>query len=164
MTPADLGRDPPLPPRGRRGGAAGGGLEVLLGHPGGPFFARRDLGALVDPEGRGGARRGPLRRRPPRVRGGDRARPAATRHAIPLGTIVQKGGKVVHAWALEGDLDPAAAVSNTFSMALAPGSGTLTAFPEIDRVAWFAPEEARRRLKEAQAPFLDRLEEALGPG
>ena len=81
--------------------------------------------------------------------------------AIPLGTVRQKGGKVVHAWALEGDLDPAAAVSNTFTIAWPPESGTLVAFPEIDRVAWFEPVEARRRIKEAQVAFIDRLEESL---
>ena len=85
------------------------------------------------------------------------APPAAT--PIPLGTIVQKGGKIVHGWALEGDVDPAAATSNTFSMRWPPLVGALTAFPEIDRVAWFAPEEARRRIKAAQIPFVDRLEE-----
>ena len=81
--------------------------------------------------------------------------------ALPLGTIRQKGGKTVHAWALEGDLDPAAAVSNTFSMPWPPGSGRVEAFPEIDRVAWFDRGEARRRIKETQIPFLDRLDEAL---
>ena len=87
------------------------------------------------------------------------APPAAT--PIPLGSVIQKGGKIVHAWALEGDLDPVAAVSNTFSMRWPPLVGALTAFPEIDRVAWFAPEEARRRIKAAQTPFVDRLEEVL---
>jgi predicted NUDIX family NTP pyrophosphohydrolase len=82
--------------------------------------------------------------------------------AIPLGTIRQRGGKLVHAWALPGDLDPTAAHSNTFSQEWPQGSGRLVAFPEIDRVAWFDLVEARLRLKEAQVPFLDRLADALG--
>ena len=81
---------------------------------------------------------------------------------IELGTIVQKGGKVVHGWAIEGDLDPAAAVSNTFELAWPPGTGLRQLFPEIDRVEWFDMEEARRRIKETQIPLIDRLEEALG--
>jgi predicted NUDIX family NTP pyrophosphohydrolase len=80
---------------------------------------------------------------------------------IGLGEIVQKSGKLVVAWAVEGDLDPAAAVSNTFEMEWPPRSGRVQQFPEIDRVEWFAPDEARRRLKAAQVPFLDRLEEAI---
>ena len=81
---------------------------------------------------------------------------------IDLGSIVQKGGKVVHAWGLEGDLDPATAVSNTFELAWPPGTGRRELFPEIDRVDWFAPAEARLRLKETQIPLIDRLEAALG--
>ena len=148
------------------GELAGGGavpaaaLEVLLGHPGGPFFAGRDLGHWSIPKGEvalGEDFYVEARREFEEETG--HAPPATT--PIPLGTIVQKGGKIVHGWALEGDLDPAAAVSNTFSMRWPPIVGAITAFPEIDRVAWFAPEEARRHLKAAQAPFVDRLEEAL---
>jgi predicted NUDIX family NTP pyrophosphohydrolase len=80
---------------------------------------------------------------------------------LALGSIVQKGGKVVHAWGMEGELDPALARSSTFEMSWPPGSGQVQAFPEIDRVAWFDPAEARRRIKAAQIPLLDRLEEAL---
>lgn len=141
--------------------SAGAGLEVLLGHPGGPYFARRDAGSWSIPKGE--------------VEPGEDLYEVARREfeeetghappdgpAIALGTIVQKGGKLVHAWALEGDLDPAAAASNTFTVSWPPGSLTVAEFPEIDRVAWFAPGEARHRLKESQAPFVDRLEEALG--
>ncbi len=138
-----------------------GGLEVLLGHPGGPFHAHRDLGDWSIPKGEvepGEELYGVARREFEEETG--HAPPDGL--AIPLGTIRQKGGKVVHAWALEGDLDPAASVSNTFTMPWPPGSATLVAFPEIDRVAWFTREEARRRVKESQAPFVDRLEEALG--
>jgi predicted NUDIX family NTP pyrophosphohydrolase len=88
--------------------------------------------------------------------------PSPAHDALPLGAVRQRGGKLVHAWALEGDLDPAAAHSNTFTLEWPPGSGRLEAFPEIDRVAWFDLEEARARLKDAQVPFLDRLVEALG--
>ena len=81
--------------------------------------------------------------------------------AIELGSIVQKGGKVVHAWAVEGDLDPAEAHSNEFEIEWPPRSGKRESFPEIDRVDWFGPDEARRRIKPTQAPLIDRLEEAL---
>jgi predicted NUDIX family NTP pyrophosphohydrolase len=139
----------------------GGGLELLLGHPGGPWFARKDAGAWSIPKGEvepdedlyAVARREFHEETGHAAPGGP---------ALPLGTVRQKGGKLVHAWALEGDLDPAEAASNTFSMAWPPGSGTLVAFPEIDRVAWFGPEEARRRIKEAQAAFIDRLAASLG--
>jgi len=142
------------------GAAADAGLEVLLGHPGGPFHAARDLGSWSIPKGEvePGEDLYDVARREFEEETGN-APPDAP--AIALGTIVQKGGKVVHAWALEGNLDPAASVSNTFTMPWPPGSGTIAAFPEIDRVAWFAPDEARRRVKAAQAPFVDRLEDAL---
>ena len=145
------------------GPAQGGELELLLGHPGGPFHAHRDLGNWSIPKGEvePGEDLYDVARREFEEETGQ-APPDAP--PIPLGAIVQKGGKVVHAWAHEGDLDPAASVSNTFTISWPPGSETLTAFPEIDRVAWFAPAEARRRVKDAQAPFVDRLEEALRPG
>jgi len=139
---------------------AAAGLEMLLGHPGGPFHAARDLGSWSIPKGEvePGEDLYDVARREFEEETGN-APPDSP--AIALGTIVQKGGKVVHAWALEGNLDPAASVSNTFTMLWPPGSGTIAAFPEIDRVAWFAPDEARRRVKAAQAPFVDRLEEVL---
>ncbi len=134
---------------------------MLLAHPGGPFHATKDLGAWTIPKGE--------------VEPGEDLIDVARREfaeetghvapddgAIALGTIRQRGGKLVHAWALPGDLDPAAARSNTFSMEWPPGSGRLEAFPEIDRVAWFGVVEARGRLKETQVPFLDRLADSLG--
>jgi predicted NUDIX family NTP pyrophosphohydrolase len=138
-----------------------GHLEVLLAHPGGPFHATKDVGAWSIPKGEvepgedlvDVARREFLE---------ETGHPVPADGAIPLGTIRQKGGKVVHAWALPGDLDPAAAHSNSFSLEWPPGSGRLEAFPEIDRVAWFDLPEARLRLKDAQVPFLDRLLDALG--
>ena len=144
------------------GAGQGGPLEVLLGHPGGPFHAHRDLGDWSLPKGEvePGEDLYEVARREFTEETGHAPPDAA---AIPLGTIVQKGGKLVHAWALEGDLDPSASVSNTFTMPWPPGSETIAAFPEIDRVAWFTPAEARLRVKETQAPFVDRLEEALRP-
>ena len=138
-----------------------GHREVLLAHPGGPFHARKDLGAWSVPKGE--------------VESGEELIDVALREfheetghpppdggAIPLGTIRQRGGKVVHVWALPGDLDPATSRSNTFSLEWPPGSGRLETFPEIDRVAWFGLVEARVRLKDRQVPFLDRLVDALG--
>jgi predicted NUDIX family NTP pyrophosphohydrolase len=82
--------------------------------------------------------------------------------ALALGSIVQKGGKVVHGWAVEGDLDPALTESLPFEMEWPPRSGLRQAFPEIDRVEWFDRDEARRRIKPAQVALLDRLDEILG--
>ena len=82
---------------------------------------------------------------------------------MDLGQIKQKSGKLVLGWAVEGDLDRSTAVSNTFDMEWPPHSGTVKTFPEIDRVEWFEFDEARRRLKAAQIPFLDRLQAALAP-
>ncbi len=136
--------------------------ELLLAHPGGPFWRTRDLGHWTIPKGEvepgedllGVARR-EFAEETGLVLGDDDAA------FIPLGEIKQKSGKLVIAWGLEGDLDPATAYSNTFAMEWPPRSGRLESFPEIDRVEWFEPAEARRRLKAAQAPFIDRLEEAL---
>lgn len=83
---------------------------------------------------------------------------------LELGSIVQKGGKVVHAWAVEGDLCPEDVVSEKFELEWPPRSGRRETHPEIDRVAWFTPAEARWRIKEAQIPFIDRLETALNAG
>jgi predicted NUDIX family NTP pyrophosphohydrolase len=136
-------------------------LEVLLAHPGGPFHASRDLGAWTIPKGEvePGEELVDVARREFAEETGH---PSPADDPVSLGTIRQRGGKLVHAWALRGDLDPAAAHSNTFSMEWPPRSGRIEAFPEIDRVAWFDLDEARLRLKEAQVPFLDRLVESLG--
>ena len=82
---------------------------------------------------------------------------------IELGQITQKSGKLVLGWAVEGELDPSTAVSNTYDMEWPPRSGLIQSFPEIDRVEWFDLDEARRRMKAAQVPFLDRLQAALAP-
>jgi predicted NUDIX family NTP pyrophosphohydrolase len=146
---------------------ARGGLELLLAHPGGPFFAGRDEGYWSIPKGEpdGADDLLVVARREFEEETGYRAPAGTGAPALELGRIVQKGGKVVHAWAIEGDLDPAAAVSNEFEMVWPPRSGRRQRFPEIDRVAWFEPAEARRRLKPAQVPFVDRLLAALAaPG
>jgi predicted NUDIX family NTP pyrophosphohydrolase len=139
-----------------------GRLEVLLAHPGGPFFAKRDLGDWTIPKGEPDGAHEPLdavaRREFAEETGTEIDASAPT---IELGSIVQKGGKVVHAWGVEGDLDPALAHSNEFEVVWPPRSGLRQRFPEIDRVEWFGLDEARRRIKSTQAPLIDRLEAAL---
>jgi len=139
------------------------GLEVLLAHPGGPLFASRDLGSWSIPKGEPDGDE-PLFAVACREFLEETAHPVPEGEAFDLGAIVQKGGKEVHAWAVEGDLDPGAARSNTFEMEWPPRSGRRASFPEIDRVAWFEPAEARRRLKDAQVPLLERLEARLATG
>ncbi len=150
----------------RRRDPAGRAVEVLLAHPGGPFFAGRDVGHWTIPKGEPDAADEELLAVARREFAEEVGRAAPDGQPdgsppIPLGTIVQKGGKVVHCWAVEGDLDPAAAISNEFEMEWPPRSGRRQVFPEIDRVAWFAPDEARQQLKPTQVPFVDRLVEAM---
>lgn len=136
-----------------------GGLEVLIGHPGGPYFARKDAGHWSIPKGEVDGEENleaVARREFEEETGSPVVAPAGD--LIPLGDIVQKGGKQVVAWAAEGDLDADAARSNLFAMEWPPGSGRMAEFPEIDRVAWCSPAEARRLLKPTQHPFIDRLE------
>jgi predicted NUDIX family NTP pyrophosphohydrolase len=129
---------------------------VLLGHPGGPFFANKD-------EGHWTVLKGELEPGEDALDVARREFEEETGHAapggpmLPIGEIRQRSGKVVQAWAAEGDLDPAAALSNTFEMEWPPRSGQIREFPEIDRVAWFGLETARTKLLAAQTPFLDRL-------
>ena len=138
-----------------------GAIEVLLAHPGGPIWAKRDEGAWTVPKGEfnQGEEAWDVARREFEEETGH---PPPDGESIALGEIRQKGGKLVEAWALEGDLDPARAHSNTFPFQWPPRSGRWITIPEIDRVDWFAPDEARRRIKETQIPFIDRLLEALG--
>ena len=139
---------------------AGRSLEVLLAHPGGPWFAAKDAGHWSIPKGEADPEEALLdvaHREFAEETGHDV--PAAP--PIELGSIVQKGGKRVHAWAVEGDLDPALAHSNVFETEWPPRSGRLAQYPEIDRLAWFDPDEARRMIKPTQIPLLERLEEAL---
>jgi predicted NUDIX family NTP pyrophosphohydrolase len=138
----------------------GEGVEVLLGHPGGPMWARKDAGHWTVLKGEiepGEAPQDVARREFAEETGHE----PPDGPMVDLGEIRQKSGKVVLVWAVEGDLDSAAAVSNTFEMEWPPRSGRRVAFPEIDRVEWFEPDEARHKLKDAQVPFLDRLEAAL---
>ena len=136
------------------------GLTVLLAHPGGPLWATRDEGVWTVPKGEieTGEEPWDVARREFEEETGHRPPDSP---AVDLGEITQKGGKVVVAWALEGDLDPAAAQSNTFAMQWPPRSGRWIDVPEIDRVDWFTPDDARRRLKDTQIPFVDRLIDAL---
>jgi predicted NUDIX family NTP pyrophosphohydrolase len=139
-----------------------GGPELLLAHPGGPLFARRDEGAWTIPKGApdGEADLLLVALREFGEETGHDIPSIATdpdRDPIPLGTVVQRSGKTVHAWAIEGDLDPAAASSNTFEMEWPPRTGQVRRWPEIDRLGWFGPEEARRKANRSQAAFVDRL-------
>jgi predicted NUDIX family NTP pyrophosphohydrolase len=139
-----------------------GQVEVLLGHPGGPFFARKDAGSwsvLKGETSEDGEDLELLARREFEEESGHMAPEGPT---IELGEVRQAGGKRVVCWAIEGDLDPSDASSNTFEIEWPPRSGRRQAFPEIDRVAWFDPASARRKINRAQAAFLDRLEDALG--
>lgn len=147
----------------RRGEA---GLEVLLAHPGGPYFAKKDAGCWTIPKGQ--------------PDGEDDLWHVAVREfgeetgyeldacrrspgpAIELGSVTLGSGKVVHGWAVEGDLDPVKLASNAFEVEWPPRSGRRQRYPEIDRAAWFRPDEARERIHPAQAAFVERLEAALG--
>ena len=137
-----------------------GHVQVLLGHMGGPLWARRDAGGWTIPKGEYQPDEEPL----------DAARrefaeelglPAPAADLIELGSIRQSGGKVVTAWAGEGDVDPAAIVPGTFDLEWPKGSGQIQQFPELDRVAWFGVPEAAQKLVAAQREFLDRLAERL---
>jgi predicted NUDIX family NTP pyrophosphohydrolase len=136
-------------------------LEVLLVHPGGPFWAKKDLGAWSIPKGEhdeGEDAQACARREFAEETGSE----PAPGELVDLGTIRQKAGKIVQAWALEGDLDAAAIRSNTFTMQWPPRSGKMQDFPEVDRAEWFALEEARQRINSAQAEFLDRITARFG--
>jgi len=156
---------------GRAGVSAGlllyrqsrGRLELFLAHPGGPFWSRRDAGAWTIPKGA--------------VNEGESLMDAACREFteetgvtpsgpyLALGSIRQRSGKTVHAWAWQGDADPDSIVSNTTTSEWPRGSGRRLTYPEIDRCAWFEPEAARGKLNPAQSAFVERLESALAnPG
>jgi predicted NUDIX family NTP pyrophosphohydrolase len=141
----------------RHGGA---GLEVFLVHPGGPFWKHKDLGAWSIPKGEYGPDEDPLAAalREFEEETGTRLPPE---RFVALGEVRQAGGKTVTAWAVEGDLDTSAIRSNTFSLEWPPLSGRFQDFPEVDRAAWFALSEARKRLLKAQMPLLERLEEMV---
>jgi predicted NUDIX family NTP pyrophosphohydrolase len=141
-----------------RRGAGGGETEVLLGHFGGPLWAKRDAGAWAIPKGL--------------VEEGESAQQAARREfaeelgtvpegpLTPLGRIRQQGGKWVEAFALEGDLDAEAITGNHFTLEWPPRSGRFASYPEIDRAAWFGLTEARAKILPSQLPILARFEAA----
>jgi predicted NUDIX family NTP pyrophosphohydrolase len=139
----------------------GGQLEVLLVHPGGPLWARRDAGAWSIPKGEPEPDEESLAaaRREFAEELGTAAPDGPT---LDLGEVRQKSGKLVRAWALEGDLDPAGIVSNTFELEWPPRSGKLIQAPEVDRAEWFGIQEARRRVNQAQVELLERLVATLG--
>jgi len=135
-------------------------VEVLAVHPGGPLWARKDVGVWSIPKGEYATEEDALTiaRREFLEELGMAAPPGDAR---PLGEVRQKGGKVVTAWALEGNIDVTVVVSNTFEMEWPPRSGNLQEFPEVDRAEWFDIATARTKLIAAQVEFLDRLDEAF---
>lgn len=141
----------------------GGAPRVLLVHPGGPYWAKRDLGAWTIPKGE--YEEGELARDCALRELGEElgaAAPALDVEALlDLGAVRQKSGKVVEAWAAEGEFDPARLASNTFKLEWPPHSGSEREFPEVDRAEWFEPEQARRKMLTAQVELLERLLERL---
>ena len=135
-------------------------VQVLLGHPGGPFWSRKDQGAWTIPKGLIGPGDSPLSAAPREFAEETGYRPGG--EAIPLGSAKQPGGKVVHVGAIEEDWDPADLQSNTFEMEWPPGSGRRQSFLEIDRASWFGIAESRLKILKGQAVFLDHLLETLG--
>jgi predicted NUDIX family NTP pyrophosphohydrolase len=132
-----------------------GGIEVLLGHPGGPFWRARDLGSWSIPKGLIGEGEAPLAAAKREFAEETGYRPRGK--SLPLGAAKQPGEKIVHAWAVEGDWDTALLKSSVFEMEWPPKSGRKQPFPELDRAGWFGIAEARARILKAQAVFLDRL-------
>jgi predicted NUDIX family NTP pyrophosphohydrolase len=158
----------PTPSRSRRPNLSAGlllfrrgepGLQIFLAHPGGPFWRDRDAGAWTIPKGI--------------VNEGEELLAAACREFeeetgihprepfMPLGSVRQKAGKIVHAWAWEGDAEPAEVTSNNARIEWPPGSGRWITYPEVDRCAWFDTATARARINPAQAELIDRLEQRL---
>ena len=136
-------------------------LEVLLVHPGGPFWVNKDIGAWTIPKGE-------IEREEDQLAAARREFEEELGFSIngdfvPLGRITQKSGKVVQAWALEGDCDPSQMRSTSFVIELPPRSGKQHAFPEADRAAFFDIEEAKRRINPAQVELLSRLQEIVAP-
>ena len=137
-----------------------GTLQVLLAHPGGPLWARKDAGSWSIPKGEFTDDEEPLAAA--RREFAEETGFPVTGEPVPLTPLRQPGGKVVHAWAVRGDLDPAALRSNTFSLEWPPRSGLRREFPEIDRVGWFDVEEANRKILKGQAGFVSELVTLLG--
>ena len=138
------------------------GVEVLLVHPGGPFWARKDAGAWSIPKGECGEAEDPLEAARREV--AEELGAAPDGHPVALDPVRQAGGKLVLAWALETDFDVTTLRSNTFSLEWPPRSGRQQSFPEVDRAAWFGLAEARSKLLAGQLPLLDQLERVVEPG
>jgi predicted NUDIX family NTP pyrophosphohydrolase len=136
-----------------------GELRVLLVHPGGPLFTKRDEGWWSVPKGEYTGDEDPMAAALRELREETGARiEAGDAELVPLGSVRQKSGKVVTAWAVEADFDVTTLVSNLFEMEWPPRSGVLREFPEVDRGEWFGADEARVKINSAQAEFVDRLE------
>lgn len=135
-------------------------VEFLLGHPGGPFWATRDAGAWTIPKGRIDTGEEPIDTAIREFREETGAMPHGP--YVPLGTITQRSGKIVHAWAFEGDVDPDRCTSITARTQWPPKSGRYITVPELDRVAFFEYAEAAQKINVAQVALLDRLLAALG--
>jgi len=129
--------------------------EVLLVHPGGPFWRGKDTGAWSIPKGEYEEGEDPLAAAMREFEEETGLRPVGD--VVPLGQVRQAGGKLVTAWALEGDCDASTCRSNSFSMEWPKGSGKMCEFPEIDRAEWFALSTAREKILKGQLPFLERL-------
>jgi len=132
---------------------SGGHLEVLLVHPGGPFWMKKDLGAWTIPKGEYTADEEPLAAATREFQ--EETGLVASGPFRPLTPIKQRGGKIVHAWAFEGDCDAGALKSNNFSLEWPRGSGRMQEFPEVDRAGWFRIEDAMRKILPGQAGFLE---------
>jgi len=135
-------------------------LQVFLVHPGGPFWAKKDLGAWSIPKGEYADSEEPLDAAQREFE--EETGFPAPANTTPLGELKQAGGKIVTAWAAEGDCDPSTLVSNLCEIEWPPRSGRKIEIPEVDRAAWFAIVEARERIFQSQLPFLERLEQQLG--
>jgi predicted NUDIX family NTP pyrophosphohydrolase len=131
------------------------GWQVLLAHPGGPFWARKDQGAWSIPKGELAEGEDPLEAATREF--AEETGQHVTGNFIALDPLRQPGGKLIHAWAVEADFDPAQLRSNTFSMEWPPRSGRQASFPEVDRAAWFGLDEARSRILIGQLGFLNAL-------
>ena len=140
----------------------GGSLEVFLAHPGGPFWEKRDAGAWTIPKGVVDEGEDPLAAARREFREETGIHPEGP--FLPLGSIRQKAGKTVHAWAWEGDADPGQVTSNLMRTEWPRGSGRWLTFPEVDRCDWFGPRTAREKINPAQAELIDRLEALLESG
>jgi predicted NUDIX family NTP pyrophosphohydrolase len=137
-------------------------LEVLLVHPGGPFWANKDEGAWSIPKGEYPPEEDPLTAAYREFKEETGCETAG--EAIPLGSLKQPSGKIIQAWALKGDCDAAGIRSNTFTLEWPPHSGRRQEFPEVDRAAWFTLEAARKKIHPGQVGFLEELERILAPG